>query len=178
MSNEKKITIKPKKTDFEEIYFSGNQGNLFLSRDTRGKTFTLIIIALILGILFLFRDDLSREKFGILYFVSFLFLLTAVFLSVSVNKVSRWKKQVNSYLTKLENCKMYELRFSQQFFTVNIDGETETSEWKDFQTFEINGQYIALEGNYSYMFPRKSMSGSDFEALQKMIESQLNEDQA
>ncbi|KQS92992.1 YcxB family protein [Chryseobacterium sp. Leaf394] len=173
MSDEKKINIKPKRQDFEEIYFSGNQGSLFLSPDTRGKTFTLIIIALILGILFFFKDDLSREKFGILYFVSFLFLLTAVFLSVSVNKVSRWKKQVSSYLTKLENCKVYEVVFDQQFFTVNIDGEKETSEWKDFQAFEINGEYIALEGKYSYMFPKKSMSGSDFSVLKKMIESQL-----
>ncbi|MBD8082116.1 YcxB family protein [Chryseobacterium caseinilyticum] len=173
MSDEKKINIKPKRQDFEEIYFSGNQGSLFLSPDTRGKTFTLIIIALILGILFFFKNDLSKEKFGILYFVSFLFLLTAVFLSVSVNKVSRWKKQVSSYLTKLENCKIYEVVFDQQFFTVNIDGEKETSEWKDFQAFEINGEYIALEGKYSYMFPKKSMSGSDFSVLKKMIESQL-----
>ena len=173
MSDEKKINIKPKRQDFEEIYFSGNQGSLFLSPDTRGKTFTLIIIALILGILFFFKDDLSKEKFGILYFVSFLFLLTAVFLSVSVNKVSRWKKQVSSYLTKLENCKVYEVVFDQQFFTINIDGEKETSEWKDFQAFEINGEYIALEGKYSYMFPKKSMSGSDFSVLKKMIESQL-----
>lgn len=173
MSDEKKINIKPKRQDFEEIYFSGNQGSLFLSPDTRGKTFTLIIIALILGILFFFKDDLSKEKFGILYFVSFLFLLTAVFLSVSVNKVSRWKKQVSSYLTKLENCKIYEVVFDHQFFTVNIDGEKETSEWKDFQAFEINGEYIALEGKYSYMFPKKSMSGSDYSVLKKMIESQL-----
>ncbi|WP_262148343.1 YcxB family protein [Chryseobacterium foetidum] len=174
MSDGKKIIIKPKRQDFEEIYFSGNKGSLFLSRDTRGKTFTLIIIALILGILFFFKDDLSKEKFGILYFVSFLFLLTAVFLSVSVNKVSRWKKQVNSYLFKLENCKIYEVIFDQQFFTVNIDGEKETSEWKDFQAFEINEEYIALEGKYSYMFPKKSMSGSDFSVLKKMVESQLS----
>ncbi|KQT17621.1 hypothetical protein ASG31_09490 [Chryseobacterium sp. Leaf404] len=174
MSDGKKIMIKPKRQDFEEIYFSGNQGSLFLSRDTRGKTFTLIIIALILGILFFFKDDLSKEKFGILYFVSFLFLLTAVFLSVSVNKVSRWKKQVNAYLIKLENCKIYELNFTQEFFTVNIDGKEETSKWQDFQTYEINENYIALEGKYSYMFPKKSMSGSDFSALKKMTETQLS----
>lgn len=174
MSDEKKIIIKPKRHDFEEIYFSGNQGSLFFSPDTRGKTFTLIVIALILGILFFIKDDLSKEKFGILYFVSFLFLLTAVFLSVSVNKVSRWKKQVNSYLVKLEKCTIYEVNFNKQFFTVNIDSEKETSEWKDFQAFEINGKYIALEGKYSYMFPKNSMNGNDFSALKKMIETQLN----
>ena len=61
MSKEKKIIISPKRRDFEEIYFIGNQGNLFLSSDTRGKTFTVIAIAVILAILFLFEDDLSKE---------------------------------------------------------------------------------------------------------------------
>ncbi|MEG0761192.1 YcxB family protein [Chryseobacterium sp.] len=175
MSKEKKIIINPKRRDFEEIYFIGNQGSLFLSSDTRGKTFTVIAIAVILAILFLFKDDLSKEKFGILYFVSFLFLLSAVFLSVSVNKVSRWKKQVKTYLLKLENCHLYEITFDENFFTVNIDQEKETSEWKDFKVYDINERYIALEGKYSYMFPKKSMNGNDFSALKKMIETQLKE---
>jgi hypothetical protein len=46
-----------------------------------------------------------------------------LFLSVSVNKVSRWKKQVNHYLNTLEKCKVYEIRIDQNFFTVNIDGK-------------------------------------------------------
>lgn len=173
MNTEKKVVIKPQRKDFEEIYFSGNQGSLFFSADTRGKTITTIVVAVIMAILFIFKDDLSKEKFGILYFVSFLFLLCAVFLSVSVNKVSRWKKQVGIYLQKLENCKVYEVTFDDGFFTVNIDGEKETSEWKDFQAFEIAEKYIALEGKYSYMFPKKSVSGSDFSLLKKTIENNL-----
>lgn len=173
MITEKTIVIAPQRKDFEEIYFSGNQGSLFFSADTRGKTITTIVVAVIMAILFFFKDDLSNEKFGILYFVSFLFLLCAVFLSVSVNKVSRWKKQVGAYLQKLENCKVYEVSFDDQFFTVNIDGEKENSEWKDFQVFEITEKYIALEGKYSYMFPEKSMNGSDFSSLKKSIESKL-----
>ncbi|WP_312078858.1 YcxB family protein [Chryseobacterium sp.] len=174
MNTEKTIIIKPQRRDFEEIYFSGNQRNLFLSADTRGKTITTIVVAVILAILFVFKDDFSKEKFGILYFVSFLFLLCAVFLSVSINKVSRWKKEVNAYLNKLENCRIYEVTFDDQFFTVNIDDEKETSEWKDFSAYEINEKYIALEGKYSYMFPKKSMTGSDFSLLKKTIETQLN----
>lgn len=173
MNTEKKVVIKPQRKDFEEIYFSGNQGSLFFSADTRGKTITTIVVAVIMLILFIFKDDLSKEKFGILYFVSFLFLLCAVFLSVSVNKVSRWKKQVGIYLQKLENCKVYEVSFDDEFFTVNIDGEKETSEWKDFQAFEITEKYIALEGKYTYMFPKKSVSVSDFSLLKKTIENKL-----
>lgn len=175
MSEERVIVLKSKRQDFEEIYFSGNQGSLFLSSTTRGKTVTTIVVGLILLILLFFRDDFSKEKAGILYFVSFLFLLCAVFLSVSINKVSRWKKQVRGYLSKLENCSIYEIRFDDQFFTVNIDGDKETSEWKDFEFFDSNNEFISIEGKYSYMFPRKSMSEKDYSFLKQFLKQRIKE---
>jgi len=175
MSEEKVIVLQPKRQDFEEIYFSGNQGSLLFSSSTKGKMVTTLVVGLILIIMFVFKDDFTKEKFGILYFVSFLFLLCAVFLSVSINKVSRWKKQVNSYLAKLENCKIYEITFDQNFFTVNIDDEKETSEWKDFQYFDSNEKYIALEGKYSYMFPKKSMSERDYTLLKQTLKKNIKE---
>jgi len=175
MSEEKVIVLKPKRQDFEEIYFSGNQGSLFFSSTTRGRTITTIVVGLILLIMFFFKDDFTKEKFGILYFVSFLFLLCAIFLSVSINKVSRWKKQVNSYLNKLENCKIYEVTFDQNFFTVNIDGDKETSEWKDFEYFDSNEKYIALEGKYSYMFPKRSMNEKDYSTLKQVLKKSIKE---
>jgi cell division protein FtsW (lipid II flippase) len=175
MSEEKVIVLKPKRQDFEEIYFSGNQGSLFFSSTTRGRTVTTIVVGLILLIMFFFKDDFTKEKFGILYFVSFLFLLCAIFLSVSINKVSKWKKQVNSYLNKLENCKIYEITFDQNFFTVNIDDDKETSEWKDFEYFDSNEKYIALEGKYSYMFPKKSMSEKDYSTLKQILKKNIKE---
>ncbi|MDN5424220.1 MAG: hypothetical protein L0G07_12545, partial [Chryseobacterium sp.] len=81
MNGDKVIKLNVSRKDFEEIYFSGNQGSLFFSQTTKGKTVTTAVVGLILLILFFFRDDLSKEKFGILYFVSFLFLLCTVYLS-------------------------------------------------------------------------------------------------
>ncbi|UMQ43641.1 hypothetical protein MKS83_08040 [Chryseobacterium sp. Y16C] len=175
MSEERVVVLKPKRQDFEEIYFSGNQGSLFFSSTTRGKTITTMVVGLILMIMFFFKDDFTKEKFGILYFVSFLFLLCAIFLSVSINKVSRWKKQVNAYLNKLENCNIYEIRFDQNFFTVNIDNEKETSEWKDFEYFDSNNEFITVEGKYSYMFPRKSMSEKDYSILKQVLKQNIKE---
>ncbi|NML56143.1 hypothetical protein [Chryseobacterium cheonjiense] len=175
MTEEKIIFLKPNRKDFEEIYFTGNQGSLFFSPTTRGKTVTTIIIGLILVILFLFKDDFTKEKSGVLYFVSFLFLLCAVFLSVSINKVSRWKKQVAHYLTKLESCKIYEIRMDENFFTVNIDGDKETSEWKDFDFFDSNNEFISIEGKYNYMFPRKSMSEKDYSFLKQVLKKKIKE---
>ena len=175
MSEERVVILKPKRQDFEEIYFSGNQGSLFFSSTTRGKTITTMVVGLILLIMFFFKDDFTKEKFGILYFVSFLFLLCAIFLSVSINKVSRWKKQVNAYLSKLENYNIYEIRFDQNFFTVNIDNEKETSEWKDFEYFNSNNEFITVEGKYSYMFPRKSMSEKDYSTLKQVLKQNIKE---
>jgi cell division protein FtsW (lipid II flippase) len=174
MNEEKVITLKPDRKIFEAIYFSGNQGSLLFSPTTKGKTITTIAAAVIVFIVFLLKDHLTKESAGILYFLSFIFLLCAVFLSVSVNKVSRWKKQVNHYLNSLENCKVYEILFDKNFFTVNIDGEKETSEWKDFEYFDSNHEFISLEGKYSYMFPRKAMSEREYSLLKNILKERVN----
>jgi hypothetical protein len=175
MSEEKVIVLKPKRQDFEEIYFNGNEGNLFFSPTTKGKTVTTIVVGLILLILFCFKDDLSKEKFGILYFVSFLFLLCTVYLSLGINKVSRWKKQVNRYLKSLEDSKIYELRFNNEIFNVNLDNQEELSKWDDFKEFDINEEYIALEGKFNYMFPKKSMSKGDYDLLKQTVKKNIKE---
>lgn len=173
MSEERVITLKPERKNFEDIYFSGNQGSLLFSPTTKGKTITTIAAAVILLIAFLFKGSFSKESQGVLYFFSFILLLCAVYLSVSVNKVSRWKKQVNHYLNTLEKCKVYEIRFDHNFFTVNIDGEKETSEWKDFEFFDSNNDFISLEGKYSYMFPRKSMSEREYSLLKTILKDNI-----
>lgn len=177
MNEEKVITLKPDRKIFEDIYFSGNQGSLLFSPTTKSKTIVTIAAAVIVFIVFLLKDLLSKENAGILYFLSFIFLLCAVFLSVSVNKVSRWKKQVNHYLSKLERCKVYEIRFDNNFFTVNIDGEKETSEWKDFEYVDSTHEFISLEGKYSYMFPRKSMSEKEYSFLKNTLKERVKIDQ-
>ncbi|RLJ33475.1 hypothetical protein CLU97_2958 [Chryseobacterium sp. 7] len=177
MNEEKVITLKPDRKIFEDIYFSGNQGSLLFSPTTKGKTIATIAAAVIVFIVFLLKDLLSKENAGVLYFLSFIFLLCAVFLSVSVNKVSRWKKQVNHYLNVLEKCEIYEIRFDQNFFTVNIDGEKETSEWKDFEYADSNNEFISLEGKYSYMFPRKAMSEKEYSFLKNTLKDKVKIDQ-
>ncbi|MEF9479489.1 hypothetical protein ACR1PO_04940 [Chryseobacterium sp. RRHN12] len=172
--NEKVITLKPDRKIFEAIYFNGNQGSLLFSPTTKGKTITTIAAAVIVFIVFLLKDHLTKESTGILYFLSFILLLCAVFLSVSVNKVSRWKKQVNHYLNNLEKCQVYEIRFDKNFFTVNIDGEKETSEWKDFEYFDSTHEFISLEGKYSYMFPRKAMSEREYSLLKNTLNEKVN----
>ncbi|KMQ62156.1 hypothetical protein ACM40_07560 [Chryseobacterium sp. BLS98] len=173
MNGEKVIRLHVNRKDFEEIYFSGNQTSLFFSPTTKGKTITTAVVGLILLILFFFKDDLSKEKFGILYFVSFLFLLCTVYLSLSINKISRWKKEVNRYLKSLEDSKIYEIRFNDEIFNVNLNHQEELSKWEDFKDFEVNNEFISLEGKFNYMFPKKSMSKGDYDSLKQAIKKNI-----
>ncbi|MDH6250510.1 hypothetical protein M2347_000237 [Chryseobacterium sp. H1D6B] len=172
-NGDKVIKLNVNRKDFEEIYFSGNQGSLFFSPTTKGKTITAIIVALVLFAVFCLKNNLSKENFGFFYFLSFLFLLCAVYLSVGINKVSRWKKQVNSYLKSLEDSNIYEIRFNNEIFNVNLNNQEELSKWEDFKEFDINDQFISLEGKYNYMFPKKSMSKGDYDLLKQTIKKSI-----
>ena len=173
MNDDKIINLHINRKDFEEIYLNGNQGSLFFSPTVKGKLITTLIVALILVILFLFKDDLSKEKFGILYFVSFLFLLCTVYLSLAINKVSKWKKEVVKYLKILENATIYQIQFNAKVFKVNLNNEKETSLWTEFTAAEISDQFIGLEGKFNYMFPKKSMQSSDFELLKQAVKKNI-----
>lgn len=173
MNGGKVIKLNVNRKDFEEIYFNGQQGSLFFSPTTKGKTVTTIVMGLILLILFFFKDDLSKEKFGILYFVSFLFLLCTVYLSLSINKVSRWKKEVNRYLKSLEDSRIYEITFNDEIFNVNLNHQEELSKWEDFKDFDVNNEFISLEGKFNYMFPKKAMNKGDYETLKHAVKKNI-----
>lgn len=173
MNGDKIIKLNVNRKDFEEIYFSGNQGSLFFSPTTKGKAVTTAVMGLIVLILFYFKGDLSKEKFGILYFASFLFLLCTVYLSLSINKVSRWKKEVNKYLKSLENSEIYEIRFNSEIFNVNLNHQEELSKWEDFRDFEVNDEFISLEGKFNYMFPKKAMAKADYEVLKQAVKKNI-----
>lgn len=172
-NQDKVINLNINRKDFEEVYFTGNQGSLFFSSTTKGKTITTIVVGLIVVILFIFKDDLSKEKSGILYFVSFLFLLCAVYLSLAINKVSKWRKEVVVYLKTLENPEIYQIKFNNKVFKVNLNNKKETSLWTEFTSAEIGEKFISLEGKFNYMFPKKSMNAADYKALTEAVEKNI-----
>lgn len=133
------------------------------------------MVIVVFCIVFALKGQLSEKNVGILYFISFLFLLCAVYLSLGINKVSRWKKQVNGYLKTLEQAQLYELKLSDEFFKVNLNKDEEISEWKDFKYYEITNDFISLEGKYNYMFPKKSMTEKNFTLLKHTIKKNIEQ---
>jgi hypothetical protein len=77
MSEEKVITLKPKRKILKKFILAEIREVCFFINDKR-KTITTIVVAVILLIVFCLKMILPKKK-GILYFVSFLFLLCAIF---------------------------------------------------------------------------------------------------
>ncbi|MDN5422729.1 MAG: hypothetical protein L0G07_04910, partial [Chryseobacterium sp.] len=94
---------------------------------------------------------------------------------LSINKVSRWKKEVNRYLKSLEDAEIYEIRFNSEIFNVNLNHQEELSKWEDFKDFEVNDEFISLEGKFNYMFPKKSMSKADYEILKQAVKKNIKQ---
>jgi hypothetical protein len=80
-------------------------------------------------------------------------LLCAIFLSVSINKVSRWKKQVNAYLNRLENCNTYEIRYDQNFFTVILTMKKKPVNGKILSILTAIMNLLQLKENTVICFP-------------------------
>lgn len=175
MNQDKIISLKVHKKDFEEIYFKGNQGSLFFSPTTKNKTITTLVVICLVAITFALKDQLSEKNFGILYFLSFIFLLCAVYLSLGINKVSRWKKEVVAYLKTLEKAEIYQIKLNDKIFTVNLNHQKETCLWTEFTSYEMDDDFISLEGKYNYMFPRKSMSTTDYDFLKQAVKKNVKQ---
>lgn len=77
------------------------------------------------------------------------------------------------YLKTLENAQIYQIQFNTKVFKVNLNNEKETSLWTEFTAAEIEDKFIALEGKFNYMFPRKSMQPSDFKLLKQAVEKNI-----
>ena len=79
------------------------------------------------------------------------------------------------YLKSLENSKIYEITFDNEVFNVNLNNQEELSKWEDFKYFEINNDFISLEGKYNYMFPRKSMTKGDYDLLKQAVKKNIKQ---
>ncbi|WP_228459251.1 hypothetical protein [Chryseobacterium carnipullorum] len=82
---------------------------------------------------------------------------------------------MNRYLKSLEDAEIYEIRFNSEIFNVNLNHQEELSKWEDFKDFEVNDEFISLEGKFNYMFPKKSMSKADYEILKQAVKKNIKQ---
>ena len=86
------------------------------------------------------------------------------------------EKQVNHYLSTLERCKVYEIRFDNNFSQSILMAKKRPANGKIFEYFDSTHEFISVEGKYSYMFPRKSMNEKEYSFLKNILKEKIKID--
>ncbi len=169
---ELKTILNFNRQDFEEIYFKENQGSLFFSPLTRAKTAT----SFILGIILLFtysNSSLTSSNWGFFYVFLLIFILSAVHLLLNVHQVLKWKQSVIKYLNVISKFTSHELLVNDSYLALIQDGNETIVRWSEFKKVELGEDFIRIEGSIDFLFPRKSMSESNFLILKELIRNNI-----
>ena len=166
------IKLNFNRRDFEEIYFENKQGSLFFSPQTKTKT----IATLLLGTLMLatFSNSYSTSSnWGFFYFNVLLFIFSLINLANSVYRIFTWKNQVMKYLNDTSKFEKFEIKLTENYLSV-LEDESETKiKLAEFKKIELKENCIILEGSNNFLFPKKSMSDSDFVLFSNFIREKL-----
>lgn len=168
--NGRVISLKFNKKDFEEIYFRNNWVSLFFSSETKGKTITVIISALILCFVY-FDDWVGVGNLGISIILSVILFFTSLHLLLNILNIVKYKKGIISYLKSMDMYRIFELQLTDDFLYIRLDNDESFTSWNEFKNIQINEQYIALEGKTNFLFPRKSMNEADYDYLKDSFKS-------
>lgn len=158
------IELKYNRSDFEEIYFSNNLGHYIKSSFTK-KAFISLIISLLAFLFYFFMNDTQILSLpSIVFGLFFLYYLT--WYSIKANKVRLRRKNVKSYLNKIETYTSKKLIISDESFTIKLDDEVYSENWSDILRNEVDELYFYLvSSKETYFIPKKSLTD---EALVKM----------
>lgn len=176
--SERIIRLNFNKRDYEEIYFRDNQGSLFFSPASRSMTITAIVIAVVLGFLYVF-NLISIDNVGIYYFLSFIFLICFLRVIAAVLDKLKWKKGITDYFKLMEVYTIFELQLTDDFLHIKLDHDESFTRWDEFKNIQVNDQFIALEGKMNYLFPQKSMNTEDYiyfkDSIKKILAQKKSE---
>jgi len=170
--NNRIISLKFDKKDFEEIYFRDNRASLFFSPTTKGKTITIIFSALILCFVY-FDDWVGVGNVGICFILSFILFFTSLNLILNILNIVKYKKETTDYLKSMIVYKVFELQLGDDFLYVKLDEDESFTSWDVFKNIQINNQFVALEGKTNFLFPRKSMNLDDYNYLKDSVKKIL-----
>ena len=172
-SPETVIELTFNRQHFEDIYFKNKQGYIFLSPECKERfiillAFSIVLIASI--IYYLFTDT----YLGLAILLFFCFTLAAADYRLRAVRILRWKKDVNKLLNKLSLGKKQQVILTDKSITVIEDNEETILTWASFTKALINDSYIELFSKSDFfLYPKKSMTESDYELLKDMIHSKI-----
>lgn len=159
---------------FEEIYFKNNKGNILFGSQTMEYSISIIILSVIL---FFTKSNSSLESnnWGLFYFILLLNIALIVILLIKVIPIIKWKKSIKEYLDFISNHQQFQLIATEESLIVALDENKTQERWREIKSYEENGDYISVKGNYEYFIPKKSMTNDEFEKLKIIIGKKVNE---
>lgn len=170
--NERIISLKFNKKDFEEIYFTDKKRSLFFSPKTKALTITFLFLSII-TIVFYFGGFWGISNWGILYLLLFFAIVNLLRLASGVLTVLNWRNSIEKYLKEMESYSKLEVIVLKDYINVVFDDKENFTHWSEFKRVIVNDKYISLEGKVNYLFPKKSMCEEDYTFFKKSIKNIL-----
>ncbi len=166
---EKIIQLNYNRTDFEEIFFrNGNDKVFFNSRFDRERyTFTFVSFLFIATLIY---TIIKKENFGFLVFNGI--MLSVIFYDwyPKISALLTWKKENKIWLDELEKILETKIILTENTFSLIQDKKETIEKWSEFNTAEIEENYISLKSNLTnYIIPKKSMNPDDFFLIKTII---------
>lgn len=117
----------------------------------------------------LFNDVL----WGLPIFFTVLVIIASLNYAGRALSIIKWKRQVFTFLDRLDKIKKHELYLSNDTLTEIEDEETTIIKWSTFKKAILNDESISLFGDNFYLFPKKSMEVNEYTYLTKFISEKL-----
>ncbi|CAN5445412.1 hypothetical protein BH11BAC3_BH11BAC3_42460 [soil metagenome] len=170
----KTIKLTYRRHDFENIYFKDGQGNIFWSKPVK-QYFIIALVFMIVALTSLVYAIFTNQLWGFTVFFFFLFAVAFFTYAKQATIIFRWKKQVIRYLNNLAKIQNHELTLTNEAIALIQDDKETIDKWSNFTKVTFDNESITLYGFDIYLFPKQSMSITDYEYLKQFISGKIQD---
>lgn len=172
----KEIDLLFNRTHFEEIYFKSNWKNYFFNSTINQYSIGVMALILLLTTLIILSEYIEVNQ--TLIVMNFVFVVLGLVMMLIIYGFMTFKlrsinRGIKEYLDNIEQIKSHKMILGESSLIL-IQDEVETIEkWSSFKKVVINEDYIAIISSIEMLFPRKSMSESDYKLFKNTVREKI-----
>jgi len=166
------ITLKYDRKQFESIYFRNKNGNIFIGPSTKYAFLLFSIVGLLFLLLVLY--SISTNQLYVVTFLLFLgFSVSLYHYWKQVSNVLLWKRSIINYLDDLEKYISFKIILTDHSFVYIQDTTESIEKWTSIKNATFKETFISFQGSQSYLFPKGSMSDSQYSILWEFVSNKM-----